>query len=510
MKDFELLPGRNCWRAERTNRFSLIIDAQDYFRALREVLIDAHDQVLMIGWDFDFEIEMLPGESDEEGLAPDGLPNQIGPFFDALADRKPQLDIYLLKWSGGALIAPGRLIPSLRIKLLSPDQVHLAFDGRHPIGACHHQKIVVVDDRLAFCGGIDVTDGRWDSRGHLPGDPRRKLKSGVEAQPWHDAAAVFDGAAAKAMGELARMRWHRANDEELPPARDPGVDLWPDSIRPDFADIGVGISRTEPPGSDKPPIAEIETLYLDGIASARDAIYMESQYFSAGSIVRAIAARLSERHGPEVVVINPRAAQGAVEDRAMHVIRSRAIRYLSRHDPHDRFRILYPVNEAGEPIYVHAKLLIVDDRLLRVGSSNIDRRSMGFDTEADVSLVASRAEDRACIRRIRAGLIGEHLDQSPETVEAALSRRGSMVRTIDALNERRGRGLKPVPRRRETLINRLFADTKLFDPRYRRSARDRLGLTGRHLMIGAGVVGLTAGLLVFSRRGARADRNPQD
>ena len=193
---FAFQPGRNCWRVEPADRLSVIIDGKAYFRALREALLKAERMVMMIGWDFDFEIEMLPGESDAEGLAPDGFPNRVGLFLDALVDRREGLDIYLLKWSGGALIAPGGLLPALQIKLMSPEQIHLAFDGRHPIGACHHQKIVVIDDSLAFCGGIDMTDGRWDDRDHRDDNPLRCLKNGDCAQPWHDAAAVMSGAIA--------------------------------------------------------------------------------------------------------------------------------------------------------------------------------------------------------------------------------------------------------------------------------------------------------------------------
>lgn len=107
MKDLRFEPGRNCWRVEQAERFSVIVDGADYFRTLREVLTQAERLIMLVGWDFDFEIEMLPGESDAHGNAPDGLPNQIGPFLDALVDRRQGLDIYLLKWSGGALIAPG-------------------------------------------------------------------------------------------------------------------------------------------------------------------------------------------------------------------------------------------------------------------------------------------------------------------------------------------------------------------------------------------------------------------
>ena len=300
----------------------------------------------------------------------------------------------------GALIAPGRILPALQVKFLSPEQIHLAFDGCHPIGACHHQKLVAIDDSLAFCGGIDLTQGRWDDHEHRDENPLRRDRNGEISQPWHDASAVFTGPAAAAISELARARWHRAHDARIDESFQPGADIWPASIAPMFHDLPLAIARTQPPEHDAPLINEIETLYLDAIAGAEHCIFLESQYFCADNITRAIARRLREPNGPEVVIINPHAAQGMIEDQAMHITRSRAIRYLRGIDRHDRFRILYPVTASGQPIYVHAKLMVVDDRFLRVGSSNIDRRSMGFDTESDVALIAEKDTDR------RGGILG--------------------------------------------------------------------------------------------------------
>lgn len=499
-KDPGLEPDRNCWRVERASRFSFIIDGQDYFRALRESLLLARRCAIMVGWDFDFEIEMLPGESDADGLGPDGFPNRVGPFLEALVDRRPDLDIYLLKWSGGALIAPGGMIPAAQIKLLAPKQVHLAFDGRHPIGACHHQKIVVIDDSLAFCGGIDMTDGRWDRPEHRSDDPRRMLRTGEPGQPWHDASAVFSGPAAAALSELARARWARANDADLPEDFRPGDAFWPESIAPTLQDVDLALARTEPPGHDRPAIAEIEQLYLDSIARARRCIYLESQYFCADSITRALLRRLAEPDGPEVIVINPLAAQNMLEDQAMHVTRSRMVRLLRQNDPHGRFRMFHPVNNAGEPIYVHAKISIIDDQLLRVGSSNIDRRSMGFDTECDVALIGNDPKTRDHITTVRERLLAEHLDRSPDQVGQAIGEGGGIIAAIERLNRPEGRGLRPMPLRRESLIGGWLADTRFFDPRYRRSAQARLGLTSRHVMIGG--VALVAGLALW-RAGRR-------
>lgn len=499
MKDLVFEPGENCWHVARAQKMAVIVDGADYFRALREVLLKAERLVILVGWDFDFEMEMLPGESDPDGLAADGFPNQVGPFLDALVDRQPNLDIYLLKWSGGSLIAPGRTLPMLKLKVLSPEQIHLALDGCHPIGACHHQKIVIIDDVLAFCGGIDLTHGRWDTREHRPDDPLRS-KDDELLPPWHDVTTAMSGPVAAELSKLCRVRWERANESAMDEDFLPGGHLWPSSIAPDFQDIDVAIARTEPPERDKPAVTEIERLYIDSIRAAKHSIYLESQYFCADSIFDAIRDRLRESDGPEVVIINPEAAHNMVEDQAMHVTRSRMLRALAE-EGLDRFRMLYPVNAAGEPIYIHAKVAIIDDVILRVGSSNIDRRSMGFDTECDVAIIAENKADRDKVRQIRDGLIAEHLGHEVGEVTREIDRSG-MIATIDRFNRPTGRGLRPVEPREETFFGSLLADTRFFDPRYRRSAQARLGITSRHLFWGAALIGVGAYAL-YRRRSVR-------
>lgn len=497
-------PGRNCWRVEPADRLSFIVDGKDYFRALREALIQAERLVMLIGWDFDFAIDMLPGESDDDGNAPDGLPNAVGAFLDAIVERRPDLDIYLLKWSGGALIAPGRILPSLQVKFMSPDQIHLAFDGRHPIGGCHHQKLVAIDDCLAFCGGIDLTAGRWDDRRHLDDNPLRSTADRQIMQPWHDASAVFSGKAAEAIAVLARRRWLRANDEELEDSYRPGGNIWPDSIDPMFRDQQVAIARTEPPEHDRPIANEIEQLYLDAIAEAKESIYLESQYFCADTITRALERRISQPDSPEVVIINPYAAQKSVEDHAMHIPRSRAIRRLLRADRTGRFRILYPVTESGQPIYVHAKVMVVDGRMLRVGSSNVDRRSMGFDTECDIAIHADGPDNQARVCAFRDGLIAEHLGTDPGTVQDRIRERGGIIPAIESLMTGQGKTLRPLhPRQNHPWFGEVLAKSRIFDPRYRRSAQARLGITSRHIMVGAAMLGAGALAWHWHRKGDR-------
>lgn len=477
-------PGRNCWKVATAEKYAMVVDGAAYFKALREALIAAERQVMLIGWDFDLEIEMLPGESDSDGNAPDGYPNVVLDFIEAVVDRNPELMIYLLRWTGSALIAPGRIVPALRLKLVGPDRIKLALDGRHPVGACHHQKIVVVDDRLAFCGGIDVTDARWDTPDHTPNDPRRVLKDGSLAPPWHDVTNALCGPAARALGDLARIRWHRATDEDLPaPKLSPSTD-WPASLAVDCTDIPVAISRTHPPDNDRPLINEIEAMILASIAAARTSIYLESQYFASDAVADALATRLRETGGPDIVVINPVNAPNAVEDKAMHVTRTRMVEQLLAIDHEDRFRIFSPFDAADDPIYVHAKVCVIDECSLRVGSSNINRRSMGFDTECDLTIEATDTETRQTIAGLRNRLLAEHLDCTPEALADEIAKTGRILPALLALNSPSGRGLRAPELKEDSGTGAILSDTRMLDPRFEDGTQKRTVLTSRHIAFG--------------------------
>src|SRR5690606_27474457 len=118
----------------------------------------------------------------------------------------------------------------------------------------------------------------------------------------HDVMMAVDGAAAAALGELCRERWRRATG--LRPASPPtGSDVWPEGLRADLTGVPVGIARTEPAWNGRPAKLENEALYLKAIGAARQWIYLESQYFASSAVGDALAARLAEPDGPEVVVV---------------------------------------------------------------------------------------------------------------------------------------------------------------------------------------------------------------
>ncbi|WP_375402671.1 phospholipase D-like domain-containing protein [uncultured Sphingomonas sp.] len=436
---------------------SVIIDADDYFRVLRRSMMLARHRIMLVGWDFDARIaldrdERLPGE-----------PRTVGGFVRWLVDRTPGLEVNLLRWDLGAVksLFRGTTIFSL-LRWMTHPRITTLLDGHHPMGASHHQKIVVIDDCLAFCGGIDVTSERWDTSAHLDDEPGRRTTLGRPYKPWHDATSAVQGPLAAALGELARDRWSLAGGERLVPV--PLVpDCWPPELAVDFENVEVGIARTAPAMPDCEPIHESEALFLTQIAAVKRHLYVESQYFASRRIAEAIAKRLVEPDGPEFVIVNPRHAQGWLEPIAMDTARARLMTALWARDPHMRLRLYHPVTTGGLDIYVHAKILIADDDVFRLGSSNMNNRSLRLDTECDLALEAPDDAARATIGRIRTRLIAEHLDVAPAEVDRVFAETRSLIQTIERLRGS-GKTLDPYEVPDVGAVTRWLADNEVLDP----------------------------------------------
>ena len=455
-----LEPHRNCWRIERATRASVIVDADEYFRLARAAMLKARRRIMLIGWDFDARIVLDRRADGHEG------PRDVGAFIHWLVEQNPALDVFLLRWDLGALKALFRGTTLLTVfQWMRHPRIHVKLDSAHPPSASHHQKIVVIDDCFAFCGGIDMTGDRWDTREHRDDDPERRQPNGKPHGPWHDATSALEGPVAAALGELARDRWQRAGGATL--AAVPATNCWPDALPPQFHDADVAIARTAPALGDRPALYEIERLYCDQIAAARRFIYIENQYFASRLIARAIASRLSEIDGPEIVVINPECAQGWLEPLVMDTARARLHEALRRLDGHGRFRMYHPFTARGEAIYVHAKILIADDRVLRVGSSNTNSRSMRLDTECDVTIdtaLPANAGSGKSIRAIREGLLAEHLGTETDAVAAEFERTGSLISAIDALRRASARTLRPYQTPDLSAVEKWLADNDVLDP----------------------------------------------
>jgi hypothetical protein len=166
------------------------------------------------------------------------------------------------------------------------------------------------------------------------------------------------------------------------------------------------------------------------------------------------------------VIVNPTTAQGWLEPVAMDSARARLVEALLERDPYRRLRLYHPFTAQGQPIYVHAKVTVVDRDVLRVGSSNFNNRSLRLDTECDVVIDATssgRAEDGEAVAAIRNALLAEHLGCEPGAIASMLARTGSLIETVERLRGK-GRSLRPYEVEDLDGVKAWLADNKILDP----------------------------------------------
>src|SRR3982751_6583764 len=452
-----LRPGYNVWAIARAERVAFLVDAADYFRAFYEAALRAKRSILILGWDFNSQTQL-----HFDPVAQGGPPALLGDFLNYLVSRRHSLHVNVLNWDYPMVFGTDREFPPLYGFGWTPARrVHLRYDDTHPVAGSHHQKIVVIDDTVAFLGGIDLTVRRWDSPDHTPDDPRR-VAYGKPYPPFHDLMVAVDGEAARSLANHARERWFQATGQKLKPVTFRGVsdnDPWPASFQPDLTSVEVGIARTAPARGEAPAIKEVEKLYLDMIGAAKKTLYIENQYFTAPRICAALEKRLAQPHRPGVIPVLRLLSHGWLEEHTMHVLRTRLIERLRKSDRHGRFRVYYPhVPNLAEGccLDVHSKLMIVDERVLRIGSSNLCNRSLGLDTEADVAIEArGRPQVANVVRRFRDRLMAEHLGVPIEKVRVEIERTGSLHGAIKTLmhDGRSLRELDALPEWSDAVIN---------------------------------------------------------
>jgi phosphatidylserine/phosphatidylglycerophosphate/cardiolipin synthase-like enzyme/uncharacterized membrane protein YdjX (TVP38/TMEM64 family) len=429
-------PGRNAWRVARTDRATVLIDAAAYFGTLRKALLQARHSIYIIGWDVDSRTPLAGPTGDVD----DGLPRELGPFLTALVERRPELKINILLWDYSLFFTSEReAMPSFALRWKTPPQIDLCLDDAIPLGSSHHQKIVVLDETLVFSGGLDLTIRRWDTCDHDPACPHRIDPAGKPYRCFHDVQMMIDGDAARAMTELARARWARAACEELPPVP-PAETPWPADVEPQFRNVEVAISRTEPPYASHAIVQEVETLFYDMIGCARRFIYVESQYLTSASFARALSKALKRNPELEAIIVCPFAYRGKIEKTVMTSGRARVARILRQNGNGSRALIAAPrISHNGEVAdpHVHSKVMIVDDRYLRVGSANLCRRSMGTDTECDLTIAAGDDEEaRRNVVLVRDTLLAEHCGATLAEVQEAIARHDSIIAAVKSLPKR--------------------------------------------------------------------------
>lgn len=434
--------GRNCWRVAEAHYAAVLIDAENYYRALHEAIRKARFSIFIVGWDIDSRIRLLRGDDERHS----SWPSVISDLLAEKARLNPQLNIYLLRWDSSLAFFSKRELTLKQVwDQKTPANVHTWLDSSIPMGGCQHQKIVVVDDEIAFNGGMDVSIRRWDTRHHHHTEPEREDETG-HYEAHHDVQAVVAGPIVEHFCELVRWRWNRVADTpavRMRPAanRERLPSTWPNSVEPQFRNISCAIARTIPFMDDVQPVQEVRQMFLDLIAEADDFLYLEHQFASRQEIAEALNARLKECENLRVLLVSSYQPQGAFECEAYWASRIDFKKILEEGIEAGRVLLLYSCirDEAGHIHHkrIHSKVTVVDDSYLVVGSANISNRSMCLDTECDLIFAAVTPEHRRQIAHLRDDLIGEHCGRTAEELAQLLNGQPGLDHLLEPAGENR-------------------------------------------------------------------------
>jgi phosphatidylserine/phosphatidylglycerophosphate/cardiolipin synthase-like enzyme len=374
----------------RGNRIELHVDGASMFPRLVETIRGARSHVHLAGWHFTPELEL-----EETTLR------------ELLAETAERVDVRVLQWAGAPLplFHPDRReVREGRQQLSGGTRIRQELDARERPMHCHHEKLVLVDGEVAFVGGIDLSLLGGDRRDDSHHRPRGELG-------WHDAASRLEGPAVADVASHFAMRWAEVTGEELPGA-EPG----------ERGDVELQVVRTVPNGVyDRLPRGDFTILesYLRAFRSAERLIYVESQFLWSPELVRVLAGKLRNPPSDDfrLVVLLPARAKNGQED-----TRGQLGVLVDADDGAGRFLActLWQPGPGGKPVYVHAKIGVVDDRWLTIGSANLNEHSLFNDTELNVV-----THDPGLARETRLQLWAEHLECDPAELK------GDPARIVD-------------------------------------------------------------------------------
>ena len=369
------------------NAVEVLIDGAEALPRIAQELSGARSHVHLTGWFLSPELQLT---REEEPVVVRNL----------LAELAERIDVRVLLWQGAPVPAfrPSRADVRNAVEdLVRHTRIKAAVDGCTGLTHCHHEKTIVIDDRVAFVGGIDLTlDG---------GDPfdtgNHRARGGIG---WHDAAVRIEGPAVVDVAEHFRLRWRRPGREEL---ASPAV--------PEAAgDVELQVTRTLPAKTYRAVRRgdySILASYMGALRSAERFVYLENQFLWSPEIVGVLIDKLRDPPSDDfrvVVLLPARANDGA------DISRGQIAALINADDGAERFLACTVYARAGklrDVVYVHAKIGIVDDTWFTVGSANLNAHSLFNDTEMNVVSL-----DPSLARETRLRLWAEHLEASPEEV----------------------------------------------------------------------------------------------
>jgi phospholipase D1/2 len=443
-----LKPGSNCMGIYQTGETGVLIDACDYYRAFYHAACKARRFILLTGWQFDSEVRLLRGEEAKNAT----MDVRFLRFLEALCERTPQLEIYILAWDFNAVFSLEReWFQDFLFDWTTNERLHFRFDSVHASGATLHQKVVIVDGKIAFSGGMDICSNRWDDRYHNKNNTERTDLEGSIYGAYHDIQSYCTGSVVKVLLDMFTKRWLDCGGEALElPAVQSRIALDAAEAFP-LPTHQVAVSRTQArmDSIGQNGIHEIRRLCIDAIMSADRLIYLESQYFSSQAIYGSLITRMTAPDRPllQIIMILPDRLP-FTEELFLGLPQVKMLRSLQQVAEKTGHTLRVYSSTALEDdgnrrmTFIHSKLLLVDDRFLTIGSANATNRSMGLDTELNLSWEAAdpvgQPELVAAIRGVRSSLLAEHVGLYGRGEERRFERIENLTSHLECLADDHG------------------------------------------------------------------------
>ncbi len=441
------------WRLHESATSGLLIDGHDYYRAFYEAASRAKRSILILGWQFDSDVHLLRGDDLPAGANPKDY--ELLPLLDRLCRERPELEVKMLAWDHSLFFALEReILQKIVFDIATNRRFQFKTDNTVPLGGSHHQKVAIIDGQVAFMGSADICQDRWDTSAHVARDPLRVSRKEQAYKPYHEVQAVFTGEPVRSMIDLFADRWQYATGESLEPesfiVENEGLFAGlPLTVPMPVAD--VGFSRTVPGAPDREHIHEIRDLYVRAIHNARRFIYIETQYLTSCCVRDALVARMTDESKPklDIVIMLPQKPEKFKEEVFIGIpqdsVLDAVVKAANEHGHAlGLYNVATPDPATGEGaslfVYIHAKLMVVDDVFFTMGSANLANRSMTVDSEINATWAARPGESELhnAIRRVRVRLLLEHLGEGADV--RVVARGAGLVARLDRFADaRKGR-----------------------------------------------------------------------
>jgi len=328
---------------------------------------------------------------------------------------------------------------------------------------------------VAFAGGIDLCDARWDDRDHVIDNSLRRTLGGAPQKPYHDVMAFCTGPVVASVHKLFGERWLRATGKALAlPAPDLDVDRFSAALDTAIPmrcpEVAISLTCAEHEASGSAKAEQIKVLYQDAISSARKLIYIETQYLTSRAVHDALCDRMkTDRGALEIIVMLPMGADTPKENFALGGMQDWVLSSLcqtARTHGH-ALRVLYSAATRDDgtlaPTFIHSKVLIVDNRLMTIGSANCTNRSMSLDSELNWAWECQEGQPLGTdIARLRATLLSEHAGVA---YDASLEATSGVIAHVDTLADHTKLRLRDVPESPDEVDQNLLIG-QAFDPEH--------------------------------------------